>query len=363
MGPLETLNILLDQAFLPRVGCTIGESKFYNKITWDGYRYQVELHLGYPAPFEEHQAIKDTLESSFQKAGFQEGGIHIENIIQPHKVQKDLKPKPGIANIIAVGSGKGGVGKSTVAVNLAISLAQLGARVGLLDADIHGPSQPKMLGETQRAIISADKKIMPLMRHGIYAVSIGYLIDDEAPTIWRGPMVSGALLQLLNDTEWPALDYLIIDLPPGTGDIQLTLAQKIPLAGAVMVTTPQDVALLDVAKGLKMFQKVEVTVLGVIENMSFYHCSQCGHLESIFGKGGGERLAKEFQLPLLGTLPLYPPLCEEADLGIPWVARFPDHPMALSFQEAALKMAGSLALRAVDYTAKLPPIILERSSL
>ena len=219
-----------------------------------------------------------------------------------------------------------------------------------------------MLGEQKRALISSDKKIMPLMRHGIYAVSIGYLIDDEAPTIWRGPMVSGALLQLLNDTEWPSLDYLIIDLPPGTGDIQLTLAQKIPLAGAVMVTTPQDVALLDVAKGVKMFQKVGVTVLGVIENMSVYHCSHCGHSESIFGKGGGERLAKEFQLPLLGALPLHPPLCEEADLGTPWVTRFPEHPVALSFKEAALNMVSSLAIRPIDYTAKLPPIILERSS-
>jgi ATP-binding protein involved in chromosome partitioning len=362
MTSLETLNILLDRTFLPRLGCTIGESKFYNKYSWDGIRYQVELQLGYPAPIEEHQAIERSLKSLLLEAGFQEGTIQIENIIQPHKVQKDLKPKQGIANIIAVGSGKGGVGKSTVAANLAISLAQLGARVGLLDADIHGPSQPKMLGEQQRAIISADKKIMPLMRHGLYAVSIGYLIDDEAPTVWRGPMVSGALLQLLNDTEWPPLDYLIIDLPPGTGDIQLTLAQKIPLAGAVMVTTPQDVALLDVAKGVKMFHKVGVNVLGVIENMSFYHCSQCGHLESIFGKGGGERLAREFQLPLLGALPLYPPLCEEADLGVPWVAKFPEHPMALSFKEAALNMVSSLALRTIDYTAKLPPIILERSS-
>lgn len=279
---------------------------------------------------------------------------------QPHKVQKDLKPKPGIANIIAIGSGKGGVGKSTVSVNLAISLAQMGARVGLLDADIHGPSQPKMLGEPQRAIISADKKIIPLMRHGIHAVSIGYLIDDEAPTIWRGPMVSGALLQLLNDTDWPLLDYLLIDLPPGTGDIQLTLAQKIPLAGAIMVTTPQDVALLDVAKGLKMFQKVEVPVLGVIENMSFYHCEQCGHEASIFGKGGGERLAEEFHLPLLGSLPLFPPLCQEADLGMPWVARFPDHPMALSFKRAALNMIASLGLRPIDYAAKLPPIVMKQ---
>ena len=361
MGTVETLQNLCNQIQLPRLHCTIKDSKFYNKINWNGHRYDVELHLGYPASLKEQKSIQNDLVAQFKAAGFHEGSIQIENNIQPHQVQKDLKPKQGIANIIAVGSGKGGVGKSTVAVNLAISLAQLGAKVGLLDADIHGPSQPKMLGEEKRALISGDKKIIPFIRHGVHAVSIGYLIDDEAPTIWRGPMVSGALLQLLNETDWPLLDYLIIDLPPGTGDIQLTLTQKIPLAGAIMVTTPQDVALLDVAKGLKMFQKMEVSVLGVIENMSFYHCTHCGHDASIFGKGGGERLAQEFQLPLLGTLPLYPPLCTEADLGLPWVAHCPEHPLALSFQEAALNMTSCLALKPINYSAKLPPIILKSS--
>ena len=279
--------------------------------------------------------------------------------LQPHVVQPNLKPKAGISNIIAVASGKGGVGKSTVSLHLALYLAKLGAKVGLLDADIHGPSQPLLLGHAMPASISSDKKIIPLFRHGIHAVSIGYLINDETPVVWRGPMVSGALLQLLNDTDWPELDYLIIDLPPGTGDIQLTLAQKIPLAGVVMVTTPQEVALIDVIKGIKMFQKVNVPLLGVVENMALHQCSACGHTEAIFGTGGALKLCEQFNLSLLGQLPLFPALNQQADLGLPWLPEDENDTLAQHFQTIAQETAAQVALRPIDYSAKIPPIVIK----
>lgn len=262
-----------------------------------------------------------------------------------------------IKQIIAVASGKGGVGKSTTAVNLALALQQEGARVGILDADIYGPSQPLMLGVTERPIIK-DKKISPIIRHGIQSMSIGYLVDDKAAMVWRGPMVSAALQQLLNDTLWDELDYLVIDLPPGTGDIQLTLAQKIPVSGAVVVTTPQDLALLDARRAYEMFRKVNVPVLGVVENMSTHICSNCGHEEPIFGQGGGERLAKQYELDFLGALPLDIHIREQTDSGVPTVVADPEGKNAKIYREIARKVQEKLAQEKQDFGA-FPKIIIK----
>lgn len=268
--------------------------------------------------------------------------------IPAHAVQGTLKPLPRVRNIIAVGSGKGGVGKSTTAVNLALALAADGARVGILDADVYGPSIPTMLGLDGRPESPDNKSILPLRAHGIEAMSIGLLVEQDTPMIWRGPMATSALTQLLNDTLWggeEGLDYLIVDLPPGTGDIQLTLAQKIPVAGAVIVTTPQDVATLDARKGLKMFEKVEVAVLGLVENMAVHVCTQCGHAEHVFGEGGGARMAAQYGVPLLGSLPLERSIREQGDAGTPVVLAAPDSPAAAAYRQLARNLAAELAKR------------------
>jgi ATP-binding protein involved in chromosome partitioning len=277
-------------------------------------------------------------------------------------VQRNLKPLGQIKNIVAVASGKGGVGKSTVAVNLALAWAHQGARVGMLDADIYGPSQPLMLGLTGETPSSADgKHLQPLEGHGIKAMSIGFLVDAEQPMVWRGPMVTQALTQLLAETEWGELDYLVVDMPPGTGDIQLTLAQRVPVAGAVIVTTPQDIALADARKGLKMFEKVAVPVLGVVENMSIHICSNCGQAEHIFGAGGGARMAQQYGVKLLGELPLDVRIREETDGGRPTVVAAPDSTRARAYLEMARRTAGALALRARDRSALFPKIVVEDS--
>ena len=268
--------------------------------------------------------------------------------IPAHAVQGSLKPLPRVRNIIAVGSGKGGVGKSTTAVNLALALAADGARVGILDADVYGPSIPTMLGLSGRPESPDNKSIIPLRAHGIEAMSIGLLVEQDTPMIWRGPMATSALTQLLNDTLWggeDGLDYLVVDLPPGTGDIQLTLAQKIPVAGAVIVTTPQDVATLDARKGLKMFEKVEVAVLGLVENMAVHVCTQCGHAEHVFGEGGGARMAAQYGVPLLGSLPLERSIREQGDAGTPVVLAAPDSPAAAAYRQLARNLAAELAKR------------------
>lgn len=266
---------------------------------------------------------------------------------------------PNIKNIIAIASGKGGVGKSTTAVNLAIAFAQQGARAGILDADIYGPSQPMMLGITQRPSIKDKKILMPVLAHGIQSMSIGYLIDETAPMVWRGPMVSMALQQLLYDTQWDNLDYLVIDLPPGTGDVQLTLAQKIPVTGAVIVTTPQDLALLDARRACEMFRKVNVPVLGVIENMSIHICSQCGHPESIFGVGGGQQLAKKYEVDLLGALPLDIHIREQTDSGQPPVATDPEGATAKIFKEIVQHLVSKLSTLAEKGAQRFPEIIIK----
>jgi ATP-binding protein involved in chromosome partitioning len=284
----------------------------------------------------------------------------LTSTIVAHAVQHGLKPLAGVRNLIAVASGKGGVGKSTVAVNMALALAQEGARVGILDADIYGPSQPRMLGLMgQRPETKDGKTLEPLKAHGLEAMSIGFLVDEQQPMAWRGPMVTSALNQLLMQTNWGDLDYLIVDMPPGTGDIQLTLAQRVPVSGAVIVTTPQDIALADARKGLEMFQKVNVPVLGVVENMSVHVCSNCGHEEPVFGEHGGRDLSREYGLPLLGSLPLDKRIREETDNGKPTVAADPDSPLAHRFREAALRAAGELAARSKDYSRLFPNISVE----
>jgi ATP-binding protein involved in chromosome partitioning len=270
--------------------------------------------------------------------------------IPPHAVQPELSPLPRIRNIIAIGSGKGGVGKSTTSANLAVALADLGARVGLLDADIYGPSIPTMLGLSGRPDSPDGKSIVPMRAHGIETMSIGFLVEQDTPMIWRGPMATSALTQLLNETRWggddgEGLDILIVDLPPGTGDIQLTLAQKIPVAGAVIVTTPQDVATLDARKALKMFEKVHVPVLGLIENMAQHVCSNCGHIEHLFGSGGGERMAAQYGLPLLGSLPLEIAIREQGDAGTPVVRAAPASAAAQAYRDVALRLLAELDKR------------------
>jgi ATP-binding protein involved in chromosome partitioning len=259
--------------------------------------------------------------------------------------QGDLKPLPQVRNIIAVGSGKGGVGKSTVAVNLALALAAEGAAVGLLDADIYGPSVPMMLGLSGRPDSPDGKSIEPMRAHGLQAMSIGLLVDQDTPMIWRGPMATSALTQLLNDSRWEALDYLVVDLPPGTGDIQLTMAQKIPVAGAVIVTTPQDIATLDARKALKMFERLGIAVLGLVENMAVHVCTHCGHVEHVFGEGGGERMAARYGVPLLGSLPLDASIRAQGDAGTPVVAARPDSPLAAQWRAVAARMVAELEKR------------------
>jgi ATP-binding protein involved in chromosome partitioning len=284
----------------------------------------------------------------------------VESTVQSHAVQHGLKPLPGVKNVLAVASGKGGVGKSTVAVNFALALSREGARVGLLDADIYGPSQPRMLGLLGKRPDTLDGKLLePLVAYGIEAMSIGFLVDDQQPMAWRGPMVTSALNQLLMQTRWGDLDYLVVDMPPGTGDIQLTLAQRVPVSGAVIVTTPQDIALADARKGLEMFQKVHVPVLGVVENMSVHVCTRCGHEEHIFGEHGGRDLSEQYGVPLLGALPLDRRIRAETDEGKPSVAADPTGPIARAFTEAALRAVGELAARSKDYSRLFPNITVE----
>jgi ATP-binding protein involved in chromosome partitioning len=281
--------------------------------------------------------------------------------IVAHSVQKGVKLIPGVKNIIAVASGKGGVGKSTTAVNLALALAAEGANVGMLDADIYGPSQPTMLGIHGRPESPDGQNLEPMIGHGLQAMSIGFLIDVETPMVWRGPMVTQALEQLLNNTKWKDLDYLVVDLPPGTGDIQLTLAQRVPVTGAVIVTTPQDIALIDARKGLKMFEKVGVPILGVVENMSLHICSNCGHEERIFGEGGGERMCKDYGNEFLGALPLDIRIREETDSGKPTVVAEPESRVAEIYRAIARRVAVKVGDLAVDHSSKFPSIVIQNT--
>jgi ATP-binding protein involved in chromosome partitioning len=317
----------------------------------------VILELGFPlGAYRGELAIKV---GELLKAAGIETEVRIGDTILSHAVQRNLQPLPGIKNVIAVASGKGGVGKSTVAVNLALALAADGARVGMLDADIYGPSQPRMLGLSGRPSSKDGKHIEPLESFGVKCMSIGFLIDAEQPMVWRGPMVTQALVQLIRDTLWGELDYLIVDMPPGTGDAQLTLSQQVPVSGAVIVTTPQEIALLDARKGLKMFQKVEVNILGVVENMSTHVCTNCGHEEHIFGQGGGERMAAEYSVPFLGSLPLDLSIREQTDAGRPTVAAEPQGTIAGRYREIARRATAQLALAGRAYAGSFPKIVVE----
>ncbi|MBO9718461.1 MAG: iron-sulfur cluster carrier protein ApbC [Pseudoxanthomonas sp.] len=311
----------------------------------DGREHRVELTTGYPLAAGTVAALREQVEGLAQVAGGVLAGFEARHRVAAHAVQPGLSPVPRVRNVIAVGSGKGGVGKSTTAVNLALALQRLGAKVGVLDADVYGPSVPAMLGLSGRPESPDNKSIEPLRAFGVEAMSIGLLVDTDTPMIWRGPMATSALTQLFTDTRWDDLDYLIVDLPPGTGDIQLTLAQKIPVAGAVIVTTPQEIATLDARKALKMFEKVNVPVLGIVENMAVHVCSNCGHAEHLFGQGGGQAMAAQYGVPLLGSLPLDLRIREQGDAGTPVVAAAPDSAPAQAYLAAAQAMAAQLAAR------------------
>jgi ATP-binding protein involved in chromosome partitioning len=350
----NALKTLVD----PNLDRDLVSTKSIKKIEIDDSRIRVKVALGYPAA-SFHAELKNLIEQKLRaETGATEVAVEIVTEIVSHSVQKNLKPMPGVKNIIAVASGKGGVGKSTTAANLALALAAEGARVGILDADIYGPSQPLMLGISGRPDTEGGNRLIPMVAYGVQSMSIGYLIEEDAPMIWRGPMVTGALQQLLKDTKWDNLDYLIIDLPPGTGDIQLTLAQQIPVSGAIIVTTPQDIALLDAQRGLKMFEKVGVPVLGIVENMSIHICSNCGHAEPIFGEGGGDKMAQKYGVELLGSLPLDISIRKNADGGHPTVVAEPDSKPAQIYKDVARKMAARLALKAKDYSARFPTITI-----
>jgi ATP-binding protein involved in chromosome partitioning len=327
-----------------------------------GDRGHVRVALGFPVGGYQEEFTRGLQAHLTAHGGPAAVDVELVPKITAHAVQRQLSPMAKIRNIVAVASGKGGVGKSTVAANLALAWARQGASVGILDADIYGPSQPIMLGLTGQRPASPDgKRIKPLMAHGLSAMSIGFLIDPEQPMVWRGPMVTQALTQLLGDTDWGDLDYLVIDMPPGTGDIQLTLAQRVPVAGAVIVTTPQDIALADARKGLKMFEKVNVPVLGVVENMSVHVCTNCGHVEHLFGAGGGARMAAQYGVELLGELPLDSRVREEADGGMPTVAAAPDSAHAAPYFIMARRTAAALARRSKDRSTLFPKIVVEES--
>jgi ATP-binding protein involved in chromosome partitioning len=344
----------------PYLGQTLGQAKAVSSVTVRDGVVTVELVLGFPCAdyaAELGAALQAHLGPLLGSCRLD---LALRSQITAHAVQKTLKPLANVKNVVAVASGKGGVGKSTTAANLALAWAAQGAKVGLLDADIYGPSQPLMMGLSNAKPVSEDgKHLTPLRAHGVEVMSIGFMIDQEQPMAWRGPMVTQALTQLLGDTLWGELDYLVVDMPPGTGDIQLTLAQRVPVSGAVIVTTPQDIALLDARKGLKMFEKVEVRVLGVVENMSMHVCSQCGHLEHIFGSGGGARMAAQYGVQLLGELPLDIRIREDADGGHPTVVAEPDSARARAYFLMARRTAARLSTLNKDYSRMFPKITVE----
>jgi len=320
----------------------------------------LEIELGYPGK-SQFEPIRRQVVQALKQAGAAGVTVKVASRVVPHAVQRGVKLIPSIKNIIAVASGKGGVGKSTTAVNLALALAAEGAAVGMLDADIYGPSQPMMLGIAGRPESKDGKSLEPMEGHGIQAISIGFLIDVDTPMVWRGPMVTQALEQLLKDTRWRDLDYLVVDLPPGTGDIQLTLAQKVPVTGAVIVTTPQDIALIDARKGLKMFEKVGIPILGVVENMSTYVCPNCGHESHIFGSGGADKMCRDYGTELLGQLPLDAGIREQADSGRPTVVADPEGKVADIYRRIARRCAVKIAESQKDMSAKFPNIVVQNT--
>jgi ATP-binding protein involved in chromosome partitioning len=356
---LEDVKSALAAVVDPNTNKDFVSSKAVKNIQIDGGNVALDIELGYPAKSQAAGIRAAAVDALRKLPGVSNASVNVTTKVLSHAVQRGLKVMPNVKNIIAVASGKGGVGKSTTAVNLALALAAEGAAVGLLDADIYGPSQPMMLGVTGRPQSLDGKTMEPLENHGVQVSSIGFMIDPDEPMVWRGPMVTQALQQLLEQTNWKDLDYLIVDMPPGTGDIQLTLSQKVPVTGAVIVTTPQDIALLDARKGLKMFEKVGIPILGVVENMSTHICSNCGHVEAIFGEGGGEKMCNDFHVEFLGKLPLQLSIREQTDSGTPTVVAEPDGPVAAIYKDIARKVAVKVAEQAKDMTAKFPTIVVK----
>lgn len=356
----EAIETRLAEFIVPQTGRPLGQAGTRIDLEEKDGGLDLAVHCGFPAA-RAAAGLATAIASHCGDLGTTARlEITVDWQVRAHAVQRGVTPLPGVSNVIAVASGKGGVGKSTVASNLSLALALEGARVGLLDADIYGPSQPRILGLMGQRPDSPDgQTIEPLQAHGIVAMSIGFLVDEKQPMAWRGPMVTSALNQLLTHTRWGELDYLLIDMPPGTGDIQLTLAQRVPVSGAIIVTTPQDIALSDARKGLEMFQKVNVPILGVVENMALHVCSHCGHEEAIFGEAGGQRLATDYGVPLLGSLPLDRNIRVQTDSGTPTVVADPDGPAAVHFVDVALRAAGELAAGARDYTHLFPTITVE----
>jgi ATP-binding protein involved in chromosome partitioning len=352
----EQVRTALAQVVDPSTNTPLIITAENTEVKLNGKELCLTVTLGYP--IHNGQALlRKRFETALQPLGVQLADLNFKAAIAAHAVQRSLSPLPNVRNIIAVASGKGGVGKSTTAVNLALALLNQGARVGLLDADIYGPSVPMMLGLSGRPKSLDGKTMQPMVAHGLQANSIGFLVDNDAPAIWRGPMVTQALVQLLTQTNWNDLDYLIVDMPPGTGDIALTMAQKVPLTGAIIVTTPQDLALADARKGLLMFQKVDVPVLGVVENMSMHICSNCGHAEPIFGEHGGRNLAAEFNLPWLGGLPLVMQIRTQTDSGHPTVVAEPLGEIAALYHDIAHKLAMQVAALPLDAAGKKPTVV------
>jgi ATP-binding protein involved in chromosome partitioning len=355
----EDVKLALTAVIDPNTHKDLVSAKSVKNIQIAGADIALDIELGYPAK-SQFALIGAAVTRALQALpGAGKVSVAVSSKIISHTVQRGLKLMPNVKNIIAVASGKGGVGKSTTAVNLALALAAEGASVGILDADIYGPSLPMMLGISGRPETADGKTMEPLENHGLQVSSIGFMIDPDEPMVWRGPMVTQALQQLLEQTNWRDLDYLIVDMPPGTGDIQLTLSQKVPVTGAVIVTTPQDIALLDARKGLKMFEKVGIPILGVVENMSTHTCSNCGHTEAIFGHGGGEKMCADFGVEFLGALPLTMAIREQTDSGRPTVVSEPDGAVARIYQDIARKVAIKIAEKAKDMTSKFPSIVIK----
>ena len=346
----------------PHTGATFASAKAIRNIRIAGSDVQFDLGLAYPAKSQWADLVSRVTAAVRAVPGV--GAVAVTPLLDivPHAVQRGVQLLPGVKNIVAVASGKGGVGKSTTAANLALALAAEGARVGLLDADIYGPSQPMMMGIEGRPDTADGKTMEPMENHGVQVMSIGFLVDADQAMIWRGPMATQALEQLLRQTNWKDLDYLIVDMPPGTGDIQLTLSQRVPLTGAVVVTTPQDIALLDAKKGIKMFEKVGVPILGIVENMAVHVCSQCGHAEHIFGADGGKKMAATYGMDYLGALPLALHIREQADSGTPTVAAAPDSEVAGLYKHIARQVAVKIAAQSKDFSSKFPTITISKNS-
>jgi len=358
----QQIKTALSAAVDPNTGKDFVAGKALKNLRIDGVDVAFDIELGYPAKTQIEPIRQQVLAALNGVPGIGKVTANVYSKIVAHSVQVGVKLLPGVKNIVVVASGKGGVGKSTTAVNLALALVQEGARVGILDADIYGPSQPQMLGLAGQEPESKDGKSMePLEAYGLQAMSIGFMVDVETPMVWRGPMVAQALDQMLGQTNWHDLDYLIVDMPPGTGDVQLSMAQKVPVTGAVIVTTPQDIALIDARKGLKMFEKVNVPIIGIVENMSIHICSQCGHEEHIFGTGGGEKMCADYGVEFLGSLPLEMAIREMADGGKPTVVGAPESRTAEIYRGIARRVAVKIGEKAKDMTSKFPNIVVQNT--